>query len=130
MYTVEPYDLRFSSNIEFEIPFKELNNEENNVDIIQFQPRNGIYLKLPTEIDKYTRTVKFRSDTAGVFVFVEKPSSVSHLINIYEVKCVFFCEIYLATMDRWCRYTSCITNHCCNFNYSLLAIKSKQVFQN
>ncbi|CAF4112409.1 unnamed protein product, partial [Rotaria sp. Silwood2] len=75
VYVIEPHEYRFSSNIEFEIPLTELNNNEKNVDVLQFEPRNGVYLKLPTTIDTNNRMLKFRSDTAGVFVFVERPSS-------------------------------------------------------
>jgi len=77
VYTLEPYDLEFSSNIEFQIPFKEFDNDEKNVDVLQFEPRNGVYLKLPVTLDNTNRMLKFQSDTAGVFVFIEKPSSVS-----------------------------------------------------
>ncbi|CAF4227371.1 unnamed protein product, partial [Adineta steineri] len=75
VYVVEPYDLQFSSNIQFQIPFQELNNDQKNVDVLQFEPTNGVYLKLLSTLDTNNRVLKFQSDTAGVFVFVEKSSS-------------------------------------------------------
>ncbi|CAF4378971.1 unnamed protein product, partial [Adineta steineri] len=72
VYVVEPYDLQFSSNIQFQIPFQELNNDQKNVDVLQFEPTNGVYLKLLSTLDTNNRVLKFQSDTAGVFVFVEK----------------------------------------------------------
>ena len=65
--------------MEFQIPFEEFNKDEKNVDVLQFEPRNGVYLKLSATLDANNQVLKFRSDTAGVFVFVEKPSSVSFL---------------------------------------------------
>ncbi|CAF3467479.1 unnamed protein product [Rotaria sp. Silwood1] len=73
VYVIEPHEHRFSANIEFGIPFQEFNNNEKNVDVLQFEPRNGVYLKLPTTLDTNNRMLKFQSDTAGVFVFVERP---------------------------------------------------------
>ncbi|UJR30759.1 hypothetical protein I4U23_018279 [Adineta vaga] len=75
VYVLEPYDLQFTSNIQFQVPFNEFNGDENNADVLQFEPRNGVYVKLSSSLDKTTRMLKFQSNTAGVFVFVEKPSS-------------------------------------------------------
>jgi len=75
VYVIEPYDLQFTSNVEIQVPFADFNNDEGNVDVLQFEPENGVYLKLPSSLDTNTRMLKFQSDTGGVFVFVEKSSS-------------------------------------------------------
>ncbi len=79
IYVIEPYDLQFTSNIEFQIPFTEFNNDGTSVDVdvLQFEPQDGVYMKLRSTVDTTNRMVKFQSDTAGVFVFVEKSGSVS-----------------------------------------------------
>ncbi|CAM2699620.1 unnamed protein product [Rotaria socialis] len=75
VYVIEPYDLQFPSNIEVDIPFTEFNNDEGNVDVLQFEPQYGVYLKLPRTLDSNTRMLKFQSNTGGIFVFVKKPPS-------------------------------------------------------
>jgi len=67
----------FAKKIEFQIPFQEFNDDQNNVNVLQFEPRKGVYLKLPSQIDPDTRMLKFQSDIGGIYVFVEKRSSVS-----------------------------------------------------
>ncbi|CAF3985134.1 unnamed protein product [Rotaria magnacalcarata] len=75
VYVIEPYDLQFPSNIEVDIPFTEFNNSEDSVDVLQFEPQYGVYLKLPRTLDSNTRMLKFQSNTGGVFVFVKRASS-------------------------------------------------------
>lgn len=77
IFVLEPYDQNFSAKVEFQIPFQEFNDKQDNVDILQFEPRNGVYLKLQKSLDTNARVLKFQSNTGGVFAFVEKPSSVS-----------------------------------------------------
>jgi hypothetical protein len=75
VYVIEPYDLKFISNAEIQVPFSAFDDDEKNVDVLQFEPTNGVYLKLPSSLDTNARMLKFQSDTGGVFVFVEKSSS-------------------------------------------------------
>jgi hypothetical protein len=74
---IEPYDLIFLQNIEFQIPFDEFGDNAKNVDVLQFKPRKGVYLKLPSSLDNANRTLRFQSDVGGVYVFIEKQTSVS-----------------------------------------------------
>jgi hypothetical protein len=68
----------FAKKIEFKIPFTEFDGNQDNVDVLQFEPRNGVFLKLPSQLDyNDNNTFKFQSDVGGVYVFAERQSSVS-----------------------------------------------------
>jgi hypothetical protein len=125
VYVIEPYDLRFSSNIEFQIPFKYFNNDEKNVEVLQFQPEDGIYLKLPTTLDTNSRMMRFQSDIAGVFVFVKSTPSVSCFTKRIIYKVIF--KNSLDNMDCWCSYTNWFTYYSCYFYNNLFSIKSKSI---
>jgi hypothetical protein len=79
VYIIEPYDLRFLSKVEFRIPFGKFNNEENTIDVLQFEPEKGVYMKLPITLDSRNRLLKFQSDIGGAFAFVKSRKSVSSL---------------------------------------------------
>jgi hypothetical protein len=68
----------FAKKIEFKIPFTQFNGYQDKVDVLQFEPRNGVFLKLPSQLDyNDNNTFKFQSDVGGVYVFAERQSSVS-----------------------------------------------------
>lgn len=87
VYVIEPYDHSFLSNAELAIPLTEFNNDGSNVNVVQFEPKNGVYLKLPNTVDTTSRMLKVQANTAGVFVFIEKPATVSLLINTFNYVC-------------------------------------------
>jgi len=74
VFVIEPYDFRFPSNIEFQLPVKSYNNDAKSVSVLQFQPANGVYMKVPvSEISNGKISIK--SDTAGIYVFVKSEKS-------------------------------------------------------
>jgi hypothetical protein len=79
VYVIEPYDLTFAKNIEFQIPFKEFDGDEKKVDVLQFEPQKEIYLKLPSELDNDNHMLKFQLNIGGVYIFVEKQSTVCYI---------------------------------------------------
>jgi hypothetical protein len=75
---VEPYDYMFAKKIEFKIPISELDGKQDKIDVLQFEPRNGVFIKLPSQVDyNDNNTFKFQSDVGGVYVFAEQESAVS-----------------------------------------------------
>jgi len=75
VYVIEPYGLTFTKNIEIQVPLKEFDGDTKNIDVLRFEPRKGVYLKLPNNVDTDNRMMKFQSDIGGVYVFVEKQSN-------------------------------------------------------
>ena len=65
--------------MEFQIPFGKFNNEESTIDVLQFEPEKGVYMKLPITLDSRNRLLKFQSDIGGAFAFVKSQKSVSPL---------------------------------------------------
>jgi hypothetical protein len=77
VYVIEPYGLTFTKNIEVQVPLKEFDSDTKNLDVLRFEPKNGVYLKLPNNVDTASGMMKFQSDVGGVYVFVEQESNVS-----------------------------------------------------
>ncbi len=117
VYVIEPYGLIFTKNIEVQIPLKEFDGNTKNLDVLRFEPTNGVYLKLPNNIDTDTSMMKFQSDVGGVYVFVEKESNVSLIRREFQIFICFF--ICLAILDCWCSYTCWNNSYYC-YCYSYL----------
>ena len=73
---IEPYDLEFASKIDVEVPLGMFGNDKNAVRVLQFMPRNGVYIELSTSVTADGRRLKFQTDSGGVYAFVKAEKSV------------------------------------------------------
>jgi len=70
---------------------------KKKADVLQFEPRQGVYMKLPSQLDNDNRMLKFQSDTGGIYVFVERRSSLTWIAAVV-VPIVLILIIVVATV--------------------------------
>lgn len=98
IYVIEPHDLQFVRNVEFQIPYSEFDGDADNAQVLRFEPQGGVYIKLPSQLDTDNRLLKFQTDNGGIYVFVDNSSSSATWIIGLVVPVVIVALIVISTI--------------------------------